>query len=164
MQKSNWWLEPSVPSLIATSQAGLSSAQAAQRLQTVGRNTFNAHRNNSLIWQYFSKLKNPLVLVLLCASFVSALTGEVVNCIIISTMVLLSITLDFFQEYKANAAAEKLRQSVSVRTTVLRNGGAVDISIQEVVPGDVVLLSAGDLIPADGLVLEAKDFFVNQSM
>jgi len=78
-------------------------------------------------------------------------------------MVLLSVTLDFFQEYKANAAADKLRESVSVRTTVLRNGVAVDVSIQEVVHGDVALMSAGDLIPADGLVLEAKDFFVNQS-
>lgn len=129
MQRSNWWLEPSVPSHIATPQDGLLADEAAQRLQTVGRNTFNAHRSNSLLWQFFAKFKNPLVLVLLCASFVSALTGEVVNCIIISTMVLLSVTLDFFQEYKANAAAEKLRQSVSVRTTVLRNGEPVDISI-----------------------------------
>jgi len=163
MKRSNWWLEPSVPSHIATAQAGLRADDAAQRLQTVGRNTFNAHHSNSLLWQFFAKLKNPLIWVLLCASFVSALTGELVNCIIISTMVLLSVTLDFFQEYKANAAADKLRQSVSVRTTVLRDGVAVDIAIQEVVPGDVVLLSAGDLIPADGLVLEAKDFFVNQS-
>jgi Mg2+-importing ATPase len=163
MQRSNWWLEPSVPSHLATPQAGLRADDAVQRLQPVGRNTFNAHRSNSLLWQFLAKFKNPLVLVLLCASFVSALTGEVINCTIISTMVLLSVTLDFFQEYKANAAADKLRQSVSVRTTVLRDGVAVDISIQEVVPGDVALLSAGDLIPADGLVLEAKDFFVNQS-
>jgi Mg2+-importing ATPase len=163
MQRSNWWLDPSVPLHLATPQVGLRADEADLRLQTVGRNTFNAHHSNSLLWQFLAKFKNPLVLVLLCASFVSALTGEVINCIIISTMVLLSVTLDFFQEYKANAAAEKLRQSVFVRTTVLRDGVAVDISIQEVVPGDVALLSAGDLIPADGLVLEAKDFYVNQS-
>jgi len=163
MTRSNWWLESSVQSHITLAQTGLSAVEAAQRLQEVGRNTFHAHRSNSLWWQFFAKFKNPLVLVLLCASFVSALTGEVVNCIIISSMVVMSVTLDFFQEYKANAAAEKLRQSVSVRTTVLRNGLAIDISIQEVVPGDVALLSAGDLIPADGLVLQAKDFFVNQS-
>jgi Mg2+-importing ATPase len=163
MKRSNWWLDPAVQSHLAAPQTGLSQADAVQRLQTVGRNTFQAHRRNSLLWQFIAKFKNPLVLVLLFASLVSALTGELVNCIIISVMVLLSVSLDFFQEYKANTAAEKLRLSVSVRTTVLRNGAVVEIPIQEVVPGDVALVAAGDLIPADGLVLEAKDFFVNQS-
>ena len=163
MKQSKWWLFETGQPEITHIRDGLSESEAAKRLIEFGANTFKVNRSNSSFWQFVNKFKNPLVLVLLCASFISALTGEVVNCLIISTMVLLSVTLDFFQEYKANAAADKLRQSVSVRTTVLRNGVAVDISIQEVVHGDVALMSAGDLIPADGLVLEAKDFFVNQS-
>jgi len=163
MKQSKWWLFETGQPEITHIRDGLSESEAAKRLIEFGANTFKVNRSNSSFWQFVNKFKNPLVLVLLCASFISALTGEVVNCLIISTMVLLSVTLDFFQEYKANAAADKLRESVSVRTTVLRNGVAVDISIQEVVHGDVALMSAGDLIPADGLVLEAKDFFVNQS-
>jgi Mg2+-importing ATPase len=105
-----------------------------------------------------------LVIILLVASAVSAFTGEVINFLIVSFIVLLSVTLDFVQEYRANAAAEKLRQSVSVRATVLRDGKPLEISVNGVVPGDVVLVSAGDLIPADGSVLEAHDFFVKQAL
>lgn len=103
-----------------------------------------------MLRQFVSRFKNPLILILLMASFVSAMTGEMANFTIISCIVLMSVTLDFFQEYKANAAAEKLRQYVAVRATVLRDGLPVDIPIEEVVPGDVALISAGDLIPADG--------------
>ena len=163
MNKSNWWLFETGQSDMTPIKDGLSESEAAKRLIEFGANTFKINRSNSSFWQFVNKFKNPLVLVLLCASIVSAMTGEVVNCVIISAMVLLSVTLDFFQEFKANAAAEKLRQSVSVKTTVFRSGKAIVISIQDVVPGDITLLSAGDLIPADGMVLEAKDFFVNQS-
>ena len=76
----------------------------------------------------------------------------------------MSVTLDFVQEYRANAAAEKLRLSVSVRATVIRDGKAVDVAISEVVPSDLITLSAGDLIPADGVVVEAFDFFVKQAL
>jgi Mg2+-importing ATPase len=105
-----------------------------------------------------------LVVVLLLASSVSVLTGEVTNFAIISGIVLLSVTLDFVQEFRANAAADKLRQSVSVRTTVMRDGQPTEIPVRDVVPGDVILLSAGSLVPADALVIEANDFFVNQSL
>ena len=111
-----------------------------------------------------ARFKNPLVLVLLIAGLVSALTGEVANFAIISGMVLLSVTLDFFQEYRANAAAEKLRNSVSVRAAVVRDGVTLSLPVSEVVPGDMISLSAGDLVPADGLVVESKDLFINQSL
>ena len=163
MSTSNWWLETSVPAGLIAEQNGLSDAQAAALLVQHGANAFIAHSSKSLIWQFIGKFKNPLILVLLFASFVSALTGEVTNFTIISTMVLLSVALDFFQEYKANVAADKLRLSVTVHATVIRNGSATDIPMHGVVPGDIALVSAGDLIPADGLVIEAKDFFVNQS-
>lgn len=163
MARSNWWLEPSVGAQLARPQAGLSELEATEQRLTSGRNIFREQGSHALAWQLLSKFRNPLVIVLLGASVVSAFSGETLNFAIISAMVVLSVLLDFFQEYRANTTAEKLRQSVSVRSTVLRDGVATDISIQEVVPGDVAFLSAGDLIPADGLVLESKDFFVNQS-
>jgi Mg2+-importing ATPase len=143
---------------------GLSGAEAKERLGQFGPNIFRDHPQKSLLRQYLARFKNPLVLILLVASGVSALTGEVTNFIIIGSIVLLSVTLDFVQEHRANAAADKLRQSVSVRATVLRDGVSREIPVSALVPGDIVLLSAGDLIPADGLVVEARDLFVKQSL
>jgi P-type Mg2+ transporter len=78
--------------------------------------------------------------------------------------VLFSVTLDFVQEHRADKAAASLRQTVSVRTMVTRDGKQVEVPVTEVVPGDLVVLSAGDMIPADGRVLEADDFFVKQAL
>jgi len=117
------------------------------------------------LWQQFlSRFKNPLVLLLLVASAISALTGELTNFIIISVMVLFSVALDFVQEHRAGKAAASLRQSVSVRATVVRDGKPLEVAVSEVVQGDLVVLSAGDMIPADGRVLEASDFFVKQAL
>jgi len=161
-----WWLEP-LPAGTADLDAvatGLSGAEAKARLARFGPNLFRERQDKSLLLQYLARFKNPLVIILLVASAVSAFTGEVTNFLIITCIVLLSVTLDFVQEYRANAAAEKLRQSVSVRATVVRDGKPMEVAVTEVVPGDVVLLSAGDLIPADGRVLEARDLFVRQAL
>ena len=161
-----WWLAPLPEGTTdtATVVAGLSGAEAKARLARFGPNLFRERQHKSLLLQYLTRFKNPLVVILLVASAVSAFTGEVTNFLIITCIVLLSVTLDFVQEYRANAAAEKLRQSVSVRAMVMRDGKPLEIALAEVVPGDVVLLSAGDLIPADGRVLEARDFFVKQAL
>ena len=161
-----WWLEPlsTEPADLAATATGLSGAEAKARLAQFGPNLFRERQDKSLLRQYLSRFKNPLVLILLVASAISAFTGEVTNFLIISCIVLLSVTLDFVQEYRANAAAEKLRQSVAARAIVLRDGKPLEIMISQVVPGDVVVLSAGDLIPADGRVLEARDFFVKQAL
>ncbi|MGA7179369.1 MAG: magnesium-translocating P-type ATPase [Thiobacillaceae bacterium] len=161
-----WWLEP-LPAGTADLAAvtnGLSDAEANARLAKFGPNLFRQRQEKSLLLQYLTRFRNPLVLILLIASAVSAFTGEVTNFVIISLIVLMSVTLDFVQEYRANAAADKLRQSVSVRALVMRDGNPLDIPVTGVVPGDVVLLSAGDMIPADGKVLEARDFFVKQAL
>jgi Mg2+-importing ATPase len=161
-----WWLEPlsTEGGDLATAATGLSVAEANARLTRFGPNLFRERREKSLLLQYLTRFKNPLVIILLVASAVSAFSGEVTNFFIISFIVLLSVTLDFVQEYRANAAAEKLRRSVSLRATVLRDGKPLEVSVTAVVPGDVVLLSAGDLIPADGKVLESCDFFVKQAL
>jgi Mg2+-importing ATPase len=79
-------------------------------------------------------------------------------------MVLLSVLLDFVQEHRAGRAAERLRTAAVVRATVVRDGQSRDVPSTDVVPGDVILLSAGDLVPADGWLLEARDLHVNQAL
>ncbi len=154
----------SLQSQLEATQAGLSQQEARARSAQFGPNTLRDHGERPLLIQYLSHFKNPLVMILLAASAVSALTGEITGFVIIWAIVLMSVTLDFFQEYRAGRAAEKLKKVVAVRATVLRDGHSQEIPIVKLVPGDVVLLSAGDLIPADCRLLEAKDFFINQSL
>lgn len=144
--------------------AGLTSCEAADRLVCYGPNLFHPQRKNALLFQFLSKFSNPLVIILLIASAVSALTGDVASFIIISLIVSMSVTLDFIQEYRACKEAEKLCQSVTVHVQALRDGKSQEIPLPSLVPGDVVLLAAGDLVPGDGRVMEAKDFFVNQAL
>ena len=149
---------------VAASPDGLSSAEAAARLAQFGPNLIHGERKKSLVLQFLAKFRSPLVIILLIASAISAFTGDVASFFIIGTIVIISATLDFVQEYRAGQAAERLRQSVAVRGHVLRDGNSIEIPLAELVPGDVALLTAGDLIPCDGRVLEAKDFFVNQAL
>ena len=149
---------------LGSSPEGLSSAEAALRLAQFGPNLIHAERKRALILQFLAKFRNPLVIILLTASALSAFTGDAASFFIISTIVLISVSLDFVQEYRAGQAAERLRQSVAVRGQVLREGKPLEIPLAEMVPGDVALLTAGDLVPCDGRVLEAKDFFVNQAL
>ena len=147
-----------------TCHDGLRSEQAAARLVRFGPNEVHGEKRTDLAIQLLAKFRNPLVAVLLAASALSALTGDVVSFLIIILIVTLSVTLDFVQEYRAGHAADRLRQSVTVRARVLRDGKASDSPLAGLVPGDIVLLTAGSLVPCDGRVLDAKDFFVDQAL
>jgi len=155
---------PTLQKQLGSSRDGLTSNEAAIRLVEVGPNVLRAHHKQVLVLEFLSRFRNPLVLVLLGASGISALTGEVVSFVIISLIILISVTLDFIQEHRAGKAAERLQESVAVRTSVLRDQVPHDLLVSDVVPGDVVLLSAGDLIPADARVVDARDFFVKQAL
>ena len=156
-----WWLQPPPPT---RPDLGLSAQQAAEMRRRYGENRFIEQRQPPLWRQYLAHFRNPLVLILLLASMVSAMLGELTNFFIIAVIVLASVTLDFFQEHRARNAAEKLKQSIALRARVMRDGVEQSIVVNEIVPGDIVLLKAGDLVPADGLVVEAHDCFVNQSV
>ncbi|WPC67364.1 magnesium-translocating P-type ATPase [Rhodoferax ferrireducens] len=142
---------------------GLTSLVAAARLRQYGPNRLQPARQRALLLQFLAHFKNPLVLVLLAASGLSALTGDVTGALIIGVIVLMSVTLDFVQSYRAGRAAEQLALQVAITATVLRDGQRRELPVTELVPGDVVLLSAGNLVPADARLLEADDFFVNQA-
>ena len=142
---------------------GLSSAEANRRLQQYGANRLVPATQRSVLLQFLAHFKNPLVLVLLMAAGISALTGDLTGALIIGAIVLMSVTLDFVQAYRAGRAAEQLALKVAVTASVLRDGQTCELPVTQLVPGDVVLLSAGCLVPADARLIEANDFFVNQA-
>ncbi len=165
-KESAFW-QQSVTELLSHLSAtatGLTTNEAADRLRRIGPNILRPPKKRALLLQFISRFKNPLVIILLIASAVSAFTGDVTSFLIISAIVIMSVTLDFIQEHRAGKAADALRQSVAIRVQALRDNKSRDIPVSELVPGDIVLLAAGDLVPGDGRVLTAKDFFVNQAL
>jgi Mg2+-importing ATPase len=165
-QSAAWWLRSpqALQDELRVTASGLSPSEARVRLARYGPNQFRDRPEHSPFIQFLRRFKNPLVLILIAASVIAALTGEVASFVIITTMVLLSVTLDFVQEYRAGRAAERLRSSVQVRARVVRDGTTKEVPATHVVPGDVVLLAAGALVPADGILLEARDLHVNQAL
>lgn len=122
-----WWLKPLAEpkAELANDAVGLSNAEAGSRLAKYGPNLFRDHQELPLFVQFLARFKNPLVILLLVASAISAFTGEITNFVIISVLVLFSVTLDFIQEHRAGKAAESLRHSVSVRARVIRDGKSI---------------------------------------
>ncbi|MFN8579636.1 MAG: HAD-IC family P-type ATPase [Gemmatimonadaceae bacterium] len=149
---------------VGSASTGLSSAEAARRLASVGPNSLQLEPSLSGVRLLFAQVKNPLVLILIFAATISAFVGEYTDAGIVLVVVVSSALLGFVQEFRANHAVAKLRAQVTIATKALRDGRVTNIPSAKVVPGDVILLSAGSLIPADGVVLEATDFFVNQSV
>jgi len=147
-----------------SSAQGLSDESAAQRLLKIGPNSLAAKAKTGPLRIFLGQFKSPIVLILLFATVVSMFVQEWVDAVIILAIVIGSATLSFYQEYNASQAVQKLKAQVSHKAAVLRNGVKTTIPVEEIVPGDVVLLSAGSLIPADGFLLEAQDFFVNQAV
>ena len=147
-----------------TSPNGLSQDDAQRRLQQYGPNSLKAGSQASALGLLLNQFKSPLVLILVIAAIISAVVGEWPDAAIVLVVVLGSTTLGFVQEYRASDAIEKLRSKLTIKSTVLRDGQSRVVLSEHVVPGDVVLLSAGSLIPADGVVLEANDLFVNQAV
>ena len=107
-------------------------------------------------------MRNPLVILLSILSAVSFLTGDARAGYVMALMVCLSVGLRFFQEARADAAAEKLKAMIHVTATVVRDGAAREIPLRDLVPGDIIKLTAGDMIPGDVRLLSLKDLFVSQ--
>jgi Mg2+-importing ATPase len=152
-----------VPSKMETSIEGLSSQDVEKRLETYGPNVIVRKKKRTAVAEFVSLFRNPLVIILLLAGLISGFLGERVNAAIIFVMVLLSVCLNFYQERKANKAAEKLTERITTTATVLRDGVKKECKLSEIVPGDLIFLSAGDMVPADSRLIIAKDFHINES-
>ncbi|MDD5465331.1 MAG: magnesium-translocating P-type ATPase [Candidatus Omnitrophica bacterium] len=148
---------------LETSQKGITEQEAKKRLLEYGLNEPAKKKKRNILKEIFSKFLNPLVIVLLVIGSFSLFFGEKISALIVFLMAVMSVMLAFVQEHRASRAAEKLSEMVRTTATVLRNGKSKEISIREIVPGDIVDLFAGDMIPADLRIISCKDLFINQA-
>ena len=128
---------------------GLSQAEADARLKQYGLNEIARERRQSGLVRLFSNVKNPLVLLLTALGVLSFLTGDLRATAVIFVMVVLGVVLRFFQEMRADNAAEKLKAMVSNTATIVRDGKEAEVPLKMLVPGDIIRLAAGDMVPAD---------------
>lgn len=160
-----WALEPTdLTKQLKCGFDGLSGAEAAKRLQEQGPNEVRERRPLSRLDVLVRQVRSPLLLLLVFAAGASAVTGEWLDAAIVLTILIATVGIGYSREYSAQAAAAVLRARLGARVSVLRDGHAQPIPTEEVVPGDVVLLSAGSLVPADAVILEATDFFVSEAV
>lgn len=150
--------------------AGLTASQVAENQKKYGANQISGAKSKRWYHYFFESLFSPFNAILLGISLVLIYTDIILpaipnpaNIIVIICLVLVSTFLEFFEEYRSNKAAEKLKEIVETKGSVIRNGKKEKIPFKDFTVGDVVSLSAGDLVPADLRILEAKDLFVGQS-
>ena len=148
---------------LGTSPNGLTEADAEARLAQHGPNEVGQEKKHEWLHRLWTAVRNPLVILLTVLATVSYATGDVRAGTVMLLMVVLGVTLRFVQETKADNAAAKLKAMIKVTATVVREGQAREIPLQQLVPGDIVKLSAGDMIPGDVRLLAAKDLFIIQA-
>jgi Mg2+-importing ATPase len=154
---------PELMTALQSAAAGLSADAAAQRLRRHGPNTVEEQPRLSALRLLLRQFASPLVLILVFGAAISLFLRDWVEASIILAIVLGSCLLGFTQEYRASAAVAELRRRLALTVRVLRDGELRTIPASDVVPGDVIELSAGNLVPADGVVLAAKDFLLSEA-
>ncbi len=148
---------------------GLNDQQVQQRQEQYGPNKLKEGKKPSLIQRFFTQLKDPMLIILMIAAAVSAITGmlsgesEWAEVIIIIAVVLLNAILGVVQESKAEAAIEALQTMTAATCKVIRNGKQVILHSDELVPGDIVVLEAGDAVPADGRIIENASLKIEEA-
>ena len=143
--------------------SGLTRSEAQRRLGEFGENRISSQRRAGALTLFVTQFKSPIILILIGAAIISLFLQDPTDATLILAIVLASAVLGFWQEYSATNAVAKLRALVETKARVLRDGNEVTIPLAEVVPGDVVLLSAGAIIPGDGRLLETRELFVNEA-
>jgi Mg2+-importing ATPase len=148
---------------LKTSPHGLSEEEAAERLEVFGPNEVAYEKKEGWLHRLYISARNPLVILLTALASVAFATGDLRAGAVMLLMVVLGLSLRFIQETKADNAAAKLKAMITVTATVVREGQAREIPLRDLVPGDIVKLSAGDMIPGDARLISAKDLFVIQA-
>ena len=149
--------------MLNVSATGLSETEAAARLEQYGPNEVGREKKHGWTERLWLAVRNPLVILLTILAVLSYATGDFRAGTVMLLMVVLGVSLRFVQETRANNAAAKLKAMISVTATVMRDGQQREIPLQQLVPGDIVKLSAGDMIPGDVRLLSSKDLFVIQA-
>ena len=153
---------------LGSSHEGLGANEAEKRLLKHGKNKLAEAKKDSLIKRFFAQMKDPMIIILLCAALISGVLavseGEsFADVIIILAVVIVNAALGVYQENKAEKAIEALREMSAASSKVMRNGTIHTVHSEDLVPGDVVLLEAGDAVPADGRIIESASLKIEEA-
>jgi P-type Mg2+ transporter len=143
---------------------GLTTAEAKKRFTRYGANRLRPPKRSGMFINLIAQFKSPIILILLLATVLSLFLQNYVDASIILVIVLVSGLLGFWQEHSASNAVKKLLAMVQIKAAVIRDGNQQEIHVEDIVPGDMVILNAGDIVPGDCLLLEGKDVFVDEAM
>jgi Mg2+-importing ATPase len=162
----NFWSIPDTELLsrLEATTAGLTTKEANKRLTEYGANRLKPQKRSDAFTLLIGQFKSPIILILLFATGLSVFLHDPVDALIILLIVLVSGLLGFWQEHSASNAVEKLLAIVQIKAAVFRDGNQQEISIEDIVPGDIIFLNAGDIVPGDCLLFESKDLFVDEAM
>jgi len=149
--------------ILKTKLSGLSEREASERLAVYGPNELRKEKGRSKLGIFLNQFKNVLIVILLIATGLSIMIGEILDAVLIVTIVFASAILGTFQEYRAEKALEALKKLTAPEATVIRSGIEKRIPAKEVVPGDILVLAAGDRVPADARVIESHDLKIDES-
>ena len=148
---------------LQTRSEGLKSSESSERLKTYGANILKPKKRSDALNILLSQFRSPFTLILLFAAGLSFFLHDPTDTLIIVAIVLVSSMLGFWQEKGAADAFEKLLTTVQIKAAALRDGREKEVPVEEIVPGDIIILNAGDIIPADCLILDSKNLFVSES-
>lgn len=166
MEENSHWHSVTVDEVInrlESSKEGISEQEAQARLEKYGPNELKAGTGNTPLKIFIEQFKNIFVIILLIATLISAFLGHQVEAIAIAVIVLFSVVLGFVQEYRAERAIEALREMAAPTATVIRGGKEKEVPARELVPGDVIMLTAGDRVPADARLIEAVNLQIEEA-
>lgn len=149
--------------MLSCSDNGLSTATAEERLKTYGPNSLKGASHSSAILLFLSQFKSPITILLVGAALLSIGLGDLTDAVIILIIILISSFLGFWQEKGAAHAVEELLKMVQIRCRLVRDGVEKEWPMEMVVPGDVIILSAGDVIPGDSLLLDSRELFIDEA-
>jgi len=144
-------------------QGGLPQDEVGRRLERYGHNELKKEEKASPLALFFNQFKNVLIIILLIATVLSALVGELVDAALIMVIVVFSAVLGFVQEYRAERALEALKKMLTPTITAIRGGRELEVPSKDLVPGDIVLLEAGDKIPADARLVEIHSLHCDEA-
>lgn len=149
---------------LQTSDQGLTTNESQKRILRYGYNQSVSQKQQLVIFELLRKFATPLTLTLLFVAGLSYVLGQNFNAVIVMAMAVLSATLSFLQEHNASKTAKKLAAMINIKATVIRDSKKHEVPIKELVPGDIIELSAGKMVPADVRIISSNHFSVNQSV
>lgn len=144
-------------------EKGLTAVEVIERHTQFGPNELSAKKEKPLWLKFILQYNQPLLIILVCAGAIKALIGEWINAGVIWGVTTTNAIISFLQEAKAESALAALASAVQTEATVIRDGKKLRISSQQLVPGDVVLLSSGDKVPADLRLVKVRDLQIDES-